>query len=77
MLLSHRRSAYLDTEELELATGELMQDLNASNLEQEDAAYLYGAYCALHLLEVESFKDAHTLVLRIRKELDLMKGVQQ
>lgn len=74
MLINHRRSAYVDTEALELASGMLKQRCAEGTLENDKYWYYRGARAALKSMEINDIKDAGGLVLLVDRKYDLLKG---
>lgn len=65
MLISHRRSAYIDNEELERAAGAF--EIEAKQTDPEHVyQFFLGASCVLRLLQSEDYRD-HKDLLRAFK----------
>lgn len=74
MLISHRRSAYVDTDELERAAGKLEARINAGTMEStEQGAFYMGAATALRLMQRHDIKEAQGLVLLVDRSYELVQ----
>ena len=61
MLISHRRSAYIDNEELERAAGAF--EIEAKQANPEHIYYFFlGAACVLRLLQDGDYRDYNDLL---------------
>lgn len=64
-LISHRRSAYIDDDELERAAG--MFEIEAEQADEPQRGYYAGAACALRLLNAHDFKTCADLMVAFRR----------
>lgn len=64
-LISHRRSAYIDDDELERAAG--MFEIEAESAEEPQSSYYAGAACALRLLNAYDFRTCADLMVAFRR----------
>ena len=64
-LISHRRSAYVDDDELERAAG--MFEIEAEQAEGVQRGYYEGAACALRLLNAHDFRSCADLMVAFHR----------
>lgn len=64
-LISHRRSAYIDDDELERAAG--MFEIEAESAKDPDCYWYEGAACILRLLNAHDFKTCADLMVAFRR----------
>ena len=64
-LINHRRSAYIDDDELERAAG--MFEIEAEVAEEPQRGYYEGAACVLRMLNAHDFKTCADLMVAFRR----------
>lgn len=65
-LINHRRSAYIDDDELERAAG-MFEIAAEESADDSTAPYYAGAACALRLLNAHDFKTCADLMVAFRR----------